>query len=420
MKVLIKQAKILDPGSVHDQTLRDILVVDGKIQEINTTVSAEYDQLIEADNLHVSPGFTDVFSNFADPGFEYKETLESGAAAAAGGGFTRVMVIPNTKPAIDVKAQVEYVVRKSHDLPVRIIPIGAVTKNNEGKELAEMYDMQQSGAVAFSDGTRPIQTSGMMLKALQYVKKFNGVVIQVPDDESMAPHGLVNEGITSTRMGLPGKPVISEELMVHRDIALAGYTNSNLHLTGVSSPRAIDAIHEAKQKGISVTCSVTPYHLFFCEEDLHSYDTYLKVNPPLRSRADMMALRQAVLDGKVDAVASHHFPHEFDSKILEFEYARNGMISLQTAFSAVRTAIPGISEEQLVSLFAISPAKIFGLETELIETGSNANLTLFVPDAAFRFEQSINRSKSKNSPFTGKDLKGKIIGTLYNNSIRLN
>lgn len=420
MKVLIKQAKILDPGSVHHQSLQDILIVDGKIHEINTTISAEYDQLIEAENLHVSTGFTDVFSNFADPGFEYKETLDSGAAAAAGGGYTRVMVIPNTRPAIDVKAQVEYIARKSNSLPVRIIPIGAVTKNNEGKELAEMYDMQQSGAVAFSDGTRPIQTSGMMLKALQYVKKFNGVVIQVPDDESMAPHGLVNEGITSTRMGLPGKPVIAEELMVNRDIALAGYANSNLHLTGVSSPRAIEAIHEAKQKGIRVTCSVTPYHLFFCEEDLHSYDTYLKVNPPLRSRADMMALRQAVLDGKVDAIASHHFPHEFDSKILEFEYARNGMISLQTAFSAVHTAMPELTEEQLVTLFATNPAKIFGLATDAIEVGKDADLTLFAPGAEFRFDLSVNRSKSKNSPFTNKDLKGKIIGTIYNKSIRLN
>src|SRR5687767_7315696 len=293
MKVLIQQVHITDPSSPLHGTIQDILIDSGIIRDIQPTLSAQADQVISGNNLHCSPGWVDVFANFNDPGYEFKETLETGAAAAAAGGYTDVFVIPNTKPAIDSKSQAEYISRRSRTLPVTIHPIGAVTKNTEGKELAEMYDMRASGAIAFSDGLNPVQSAGLLLKALQYVKAFDGIIIQIPDDKSVGMNGLMHEGIVSTRLGLPGKPMMAEELLVARDIKLARYAGSKLHFTGVSSPKSLEYIKRAKDGGIQVTCSVTPYHLFFCDEDLMNYDTNLKVYPPVRSKPDMQALRQA-------------------------------------------------------------------------------------------------------------------------------
>ncbi|HEX2629607.1 MAG TPA: dihydroorotase, partial [Chitinophagaceae bacterium] len=235
MKILIKQARITDPSSPLNGQIADIFIEDGIIRNIGPSLSQKADQEITIEGLHASPGWVDVFANFGDPGYEFKETLETGTAAAAAGGYTDVLLIPNTNPVIHNKAAVEYIVQKSKTLPVNVHPIGAITRNVEGKELAEMYDMKASGAVAFGDGTSPIQSAGLLVKALQYVKSFNGTIIQVPDDKSINPHGLMNEGIISTRLGLPGKPAMAEELIVARDIKLARYAESNLHFTGISS-----------------------------------------------------------------------------------------------------------------------------------------------------------------------------------------
>ena len=417
MTVLIKQARIIDPSSPYNQTTQDILVESGIIKNIGNLSEPYKGESFSGNDLHVSPGWVDVFANFSDPGYEFRETLESGSNAAAAGGFTDVFVIPNTKPVTDNKSQVEYLSRKAGSLAASIHPIGAVSKNTEGKDLAEMYDMRNSGAIAFSDGTNPVQSAGLLLKALQYVKAFDGVIIQIPDDKSVGANGLVHEGIVSTRLGLAGKPMMAEELLVARDIKLVRYTESKIHFTGVTSPRSLDYIKRAKDAGLPVTCSVTPYHLFFTDEDLRDYDTNLKVYPPLRSVAEQSVLLKAVADGTIDCIATHHMPQDYDSKVLEFEYAKNGMTGLETCYPVLKTILPGISEIRWVELLSLNARKIFGLEQPVINTNEKACLTLYSPGGKTSMETADFYSRSVNTPFAGKELNGAVYGTVQQDKL---
>ena len=413
MKLLLRQARIIHHGSPYDNQVKDILVTDGTIQQIDDSINIVGAHEIAVPGLHVSAGFADVFAHFADPGYEHRETLASGARAAAAGGYTDVMLIPNTQPAIASKSQVEYLMAASAGLPVTVHPMGAISKQAEGKELAEMYDMHNSGAVAFSDGISPVQHTGLMLKALQYVQARNAVLIQVPDDKSVHPGGLMNEGVESTRLGLPGKPAIAEELMIARDIELLRYTGSRLHITGISTRKGIELVKQAKKEGLKVTCSATPYHAYFTDEDLRSYDTNLKVMPPLRSGDDRMAVREGLLDGSIDCIASHHLPAHWDDKTCEFEYAKSGMASIETVFGAVNSWMNNIS--LLIALLTTRPRGIFGLVNPAIEEGANASLCLFDPLAEITWSANKIQSASANNAFTGQPLKGKIIGTIHKN-----
>ncbi|GAB3012505.1 dihydroorotase [Niabella terrae] len=420
MNLIIKQAKIIDPTSAYNGQIADIHIAGGKIVSIGKRLNVKGAEKLEISGLHVSPGWLDLFADFADPGYEFRETLQSGAAAAAAGGFTDVCILPNTKPSIDQKSVVEYIVQKSKSLPVSIHPLGAITRGAEGRELAEMYDMRLSGAVGFTDGKNPVQAAGILVKALQYTKSFDGVIIQLPDDRTIQPNGLVNEGITSTRMGLPGRPEIAEEIAVASGIKLAAYAESRLHFTGLSTAGSLKMIREAKRQQTGLSCSVTPYHLLFCDEDISGYDTNLKVNPPLRNKKDRKALQKALLDGLIDAVASHHLPQDKDHKVVEFEYAKNGMLGLQTLYGALHTALPEISEERWVELLAINPRRITSLPVPTIETGREASLTLFQPEEKWIFEKQAIRSVSKNSPFIGQDFTGKPLGIVHKNQLTLN
>ena len=428
MKVLIKQATIVHASSPFNGLQKDIFIQDGIIQTIADYITELADKTIEQAGMHVSIGWMDCYSHFCDPGYEYKETLETGAKAAATGGFTEVMVLPNTNPVVHNKLQVEYIVQKSKELVVNILPLGAVTKNAEGAELAEMYDMRQSGAVAFTDGTHSIQSPGLLLKALQYVLAFDGTIVQVADDKSINPQGLMHEGITSTQLGLPGKPAIAEEIMIARDIELVKYTASKIHFTGVSTKKGLELISKAKADGLQVSFSVTPYHAIFCDEDLANYDTNLKVNPPLRTKEDMMAIRMAIIDGTADAIASHHNPQNYDNKVCEFEYAKNGMIGLETLFGAIVQCIQAdkstpendFTIEKLVTLLSIAPRNIFNLPIPELKEGVTAMLTLFNPDTEFVFNEKMIASKSKNTPFIGMPLKGKVIGIINGNKTHFN
>jgi dihydroorotase len=420
MNILLRQATIIDPSSPFHLQIADIFIVNGVYQQIETSISTTADQTVDMAGAYLSPGWVEIFTNACDPGFEFKETIESATQAAALGGYTDIMVLPNTLPVVHAKAGVQYLVQKGKLSPVHVHPIGAITKNTEGKELTEMYDMASSGALAFSDGTKSIQDSGLLLKALQYVKAINKTIIQLPDDKSINPHGLMNEGIVSTQLGLPGKPSIAEELMIARDIELVKYTGSKLHITGISSKKSVELIRQAKAENLPITCSVTPFHLCFIDGDLSQYDTNLKVNPPLRTEADRKALLEAVLDGTIDCIASHHLPEDIDHKITEFEYAGYGMIGLQTAFSVVQQALPQLSPEKLVSLFAIQPRQIFGLEEASIQVGQPVQCSLFSLDQEWVFEKDNNRSKSANSPFFGARFKAKPLGIINKGSLLLN
>jgi dihydroorotase len=421
MQVHIRKARVIDPQSDFHDKVVDLLIEDGIIKNIDSSISAKTATVVEAKGLLVSPGWIDVFADYREPGFEQKESISTGLAAAASGGFAHVLLAPNTQPVLSSKSAIQFVQQRAAGNIVTLLPIGSATQNAEGKDLAEMMDMCTNGAVAFSDGWKPVQNSNLMLKALEYVKAFKSIIIQLPVDATLASGGLMNEGVVSTTLGMPGIPMQAETIMLHRDIELARYTRSRLHVTGISTAASVDMIRKAKAEGLAVTCSVTPYHLSLTDEVLKSYDSGYKVSPPLRTEIDRQALITGLKDGTIDCIASHHRPHEWDAKAKEFEYAADGMAVQEIAFNILWEAVKDhIDIDRLIEAMTTIPADIFRLQMPVIKKGNKACLTMFTTTGTTTLLAGHTRSKGVNNPFLGKKLSGKVLGIINNNQLYLN
>ncbi len=399
MAVLIRQATVIQPDSPHHGQTLD-LVFDGGAIRPNEAGDGNFEQIIEAgsdEKTYVSASFVDLFADYREPGYEQKETIQSGLDTAAAGGFSDVLLLPNVNPVTDSRSGVLYALNQSRRHRVKLHPMGAVSQGIEGKSLAEMLDMRANGAVAFTDGWKPIQNSGLMMKALEYVKAFGGVVIQMPQDNTLAAGGLMHEGIVSTQLGMPGIPALAESLMVHRDIELLRYTQSRLHLTGISSAESVALIRKAKADGLDLSCSVTPYHLLLNDEILRSYDSAYKVTPPIRTEADRQALIEALADGTIDCIASHHRPQDWDAKAKEFEYSGEGMAIQHLTLPIVLEAVHGaVSIERIIDALTTAPRRIFGLERPA-ESALSAIFTVGGKHSAV-----ASPSISRNNPFEGR------------------
>ena len=419
MNLLIKQATIVDSNSSHNGKVVDILIEKGVITQIKKSITPEKGiKTIEGDNLHVSAGWIDMQVNFCDPGNEHKETLEKGLNAAAKGGFTGVAVMSGTNPPLHNKAQIDYVVNKAKSNAVDVYPVGTLSYNQEGKDLSEMYDMQLSGAIAFSDYKKPIKDAGLILRALQYSNNINSFIITHCDDKTISHGGLMNEGVISTRLGLKGMPALAEEIMLQRNIQILEYTGGKMHIPTISTKGSVDLIKKAKAKKLNITCGVAAYNLLLDETEVEGFDTNFKVNPPLRTKEDVEALKKGVADGIIDVIVSDHNPQDIESKDLEFDLADNGMVGLESCFSVANTALASkTSLETMINTLTKNPRTILGLKEVSVIEGEDANLTIFNPRTKYTFEKSHIVSSNKNSGFIGKELKGEVIGVVNKNSL---
>jgi len=406
--LLIKSAKAAFPNSPFHDSEIDVLVEKGIITKIapRIDIDAKRANVFDAKGQYLAPGFFDMNVNFGEPGLETKEDISSGCAAAVAGGFTGVAVHPNTHPPVHSRSEVALIVNRAKALPVDVYPIGAISKKREGGELAELYDMKLSGAIAFGDGNRPVQQAGLMSRALLYCKGFEGVILSYPEDASVAGGAKMNEGIVSTYLGMKGNPNLAEALMVARDLYLAEYNDAPIHFTTISTAQSVDLIRRAKSKGIRVTCDVAAHHLVMTDDLVMGFDSNYKMSPPLRTKADVRALRRGLKDGTVDAIVSQHTPHEIEFKQVEYQIAAEGIIGLQTVLPLVLKA--GLTVDQIVDKLAVGPRRVLGLPIPELKEQESANLVLFDTEKTWQFDQHTNRSKSNNSPLMGAALKGKV------------
>lgn len=416
---LIKNATIVDPDA-GKKFKGEILIKNGKIESVDRaidlgqTLGKSVLQIFDADGKIVTHGFCDLHAHFREPGREDRETLASGARAALAGGFTTVCVMPNTIPPLDTPESIRFIVEKSENLPVNIYPVGAITQGQKGKDLTEMGAMVREGAVAFSDDGLPVMDPGVLRRALEYATSLGSPVINHPEDSSLKGEGQMNEGVWSTRLGLSGIPDISESSMVSRDLQLAEYTGGRLHIPHVSSRKSVDWIRWAKQRQLNVTSEVTPHHLSFTDAALASYDTNLKVAPPVRREEDRRALVEGLKDGTIDCVATDHAPHTVEDKEAPFDWAPSGIIGLESAFGVVWKVLSSESFKliEVLKLFSTAPRAAFGFETDLFKRGMPAELVLLDSELEWTFSKSHIFSRSRNSPFVGHTLKGRVLGVI--------
>ena len=417
-KVLLRGGRYIDPSTKTDD-VRDLLIVDGIIDSMRSSVPAPSGcEVVELKGKIVSPGFIDIHVHLREPGFEHKETIETGTLSAAHGGFTAVCCMPNTNPAIDDESIVRFVQSQGANVNGGIVdvhPIGAVTKGRAGKELSSIAELVQAGAVGLSDDGAPVYDAEIMRRALEYAGMYGVPVIQHCEEPSLFHGGVMNEGFVATELGLPGIPSVAEEIMIARDILLTEYTGSRYHVAHLSTAGSVRLVREAKKKQVAISCEVTPHHFTLTDDLVRVYDTNSKMNPPLRTRADVDAIKEGLRDGTIDVIASDHAPHSLDEKEVDYLQAPFGIVGLETAIGLAITELVGpgvISMIQLIEKFSTNPRRIIGRNLDLRE-GNPANFTFVDPDVRWKVDTSRFKSKSKNSPFHGRELKGKAIG-IYN------
>jgi len=413
MTILIRQARVVSEKSEHHGKTMDLLIEGGQITAIKKSLPVSAGaKVIEAEGLCVSEGWFDLQVISGEPGFEHRETLDSLIKSAAAGGFTGLCLHSNNQPAFDNKAQIEYLLTKSRNKVVDVFPLGTITVGGKGKDLSEMYDMKQAGAIAFSDYKHGLQDSGMVLRALQYSAGIGSFIMVHCQDESLTHGGQMNEGETSTMLGLKGMPALAEEIVLERNLSLLEYSGGKMHVPCISSKGSVELIRKAKSAGLKVTCGVAAANLFLDETALKEFDSTLKINPPLRSKKDQLALRNALENGTIDVIVSDHCPLDTEAKELEFDLAEFGMLGLQTAFSI---ALEGLKEKNInaiVRALTTGPRTILGLEQQGIAENQSANLTLFTLSGKTVLTEKNNVSKSANSPFFDQALSGSVIGII--------
>lgn len=420
MKILIKSALIIDPQSKYHQKKMDILVEDGKIQKIKKSIKIDNKSKIteyKQKNLHVSPGWFDIHVNFCEPGYEEKETILTGSNAAIKGGFTGVMLMPNTKPYIDNKGILEFIKNISKKNIIDIHVAGNITKKCEGNDIVEMYDMYKSGCKAFTDDKNSLNRNDVMKIAMLYSKDADFLIMNYACDTSLAK-GHMNEGEISTRLGLKGIPSVAEEIMVDRDLNLCKYTDSKLHLSYISTKESINKIKKAKSLGLKVSSDVAIHNLFLTEDLIKNFDTRYKVLPPLRTKVDNLSLINGLKNDVIDIISCDHTPINEEYKKTEFDNAESGIIGLESAFGLLgKHVLHKIGISKLIEKISINPRKILNIEEVIIEEGKKANMTLFDPEIDWVFNEKDIKSKSKNTPFIGEKLKGKALAVINNGEL---
>lgn len=425
MKLLILNAQVCDSKSDFNGKICDILIKDGFIEDIQSSskkafvsVSKSY-QIFDAEKALISNAWVDMRADFCDPGHEERETLITGSKAAIAGGFAHVALLPSTDPACDKKTGVEYISAQNKNLPVNVYPYGCISQNREGKELAELYDMFQAGALAFTDANRPVHHAGLQLRALLYSKIFGGLILSSPDESTISAGGKMHEGETSTYLGMKGIPSIAEEIRIMRDLELTKYAGSKIHFSHISTKASVELIRKAKKLGIQVTCDVAVANLCFTDEVLSDYNSNFKVYPPLRGRSDQKALWEGIVDGTIDAICSNHHPQNLENKAVEFEYALPGMNTLETVLAMIVKSKPkNVEWEHLIPALTFKPASILNVQTGFIQIGAKVDLTVFNPSKNWVYIKS--RSKSTNSPLFNQTLTGKVLAVYVKDQIHYN
>lgn len=417
MNLIIRQATIVDPKSqFHNQTV-DVKITKGIIEEIGVSLlNIDNHEEFHHDGLHLSEGWFDTSVSLGEPGFEDRETIATGLSVAAKSGFTGIALQPNSYPVIDNQSQVHFVKQKAEKSATDLYPIGALTKGSEGKDMAELFDMKNAGAVAFGDYNKNLPNANLMKIALQYTQDFDGLVVAYSQDESIKGNGVANEGIVSTRLGLKGIPNLAEELMISRNLFLLEYTGGKLHIPTISTAKSVTLIKEAKKKGLKVTCSVSVHHLVLTDEKLEGFDSRYKVTPPLRTEEDRAALIAGILDNTIDCITTDHNPIDIENKKMEFDLAKNGTIGLESAFGALMTVLP---LDKIIEKLTFGK-RILNIESQNIKIKQKAEFTLFTINDDWTFGKENILSKSKNSAFLNQPMKGKVIGIFNKGKLVVN